>query len=315
MKPLQPPADSIATRALGQTAASTPDFPEWFLEARATAGGRYGRAAHDGCEIAYQAWGQAGSPPMVMLHGAGASSEWWEATAILLADGFHIVAPSFAGVGRSQWREAYSIEQCVAEALACAKAEGALGPGKRPVCVAHSFGSEAGVRLAIDPDEAISQLILVDGLMGLYGSPASSFRIRDRQFYPSLDDAAGRFSTVPRDDFGPPFLRAHVARQSLEQVSLPTGGAAWAWRADPNVMARLACEPIFERIGDAHCPIDFVYGGLSSMNSAELRLRQAHAVKGDAVFLGIDDAGHHILLDRPQELAEAIRRLSDFRRS
>jgi pimeloyl-ACP methyl ester carboxylesterase len=78
-------------------------------------------------------------------------------------------------------------------------------------------------------------------------------------------------------------------------------------------MAKLTCEPIFARIGEARCPIDFVYGGLSSMNSAQLRARQALALNRKAVFLGIDDAGHHILLDRPRELADAIRQLVALR--
>jgi len=292
-----------------------PDFPEWFIEARALAGGRYGSIELDGCTIAYQTWGKAGSEPMLMLHGAGASSEWWEATAILLADRFHIVAPSFAGVGRSQWREAYKIEQCVAEAMACARAEGVLGVDVRPICVAHSFGSEVGVRFAIDPDEVISQLVMVDSLIGLYGSSGASFPLRERQFYASASDAVQRYATVPRDDFGPPFLRAHVARQSLESVTLPSGDAAWTWRADPNVMAKLAHETAFDRIGDSLCFVDFIFGGLSSMNSAELRQRQAEVVKRDAVFLGIDDAGHHIPLDRPAELADAIRKLVTLRQT
>lgn len=301
--------------AVAFSAQGHPDFPDWFLEARALANGRYGSVEHDGCKIAYQAWGNAGSPPLLMLHGAGASSEWWEATAILLATQFHIVAPSFAGVGRSQWRETYSIEQSVAEAMACATAEGAAGPNIRPACVAHSFGSEAGVRLAIDPGKVISQLIMVDTLIGLYSSQDSSFRLRERQFYPSSDDAVRRYSTLPRDDFGPAFLRDHVARQSLETVTLPSGDTVWAWRADPNVMTKLSCEMIFDRIGDALCPVDFIYGGLSSMNSAELRERQAQAVNRQAVFLGIEEAGHHIPLDRPKELAEAIRNLVDIRQS
>ena len=292
-----------------------PGLPDWFVEAASLANGRYGSIVHEGCTIAYQTWGKVGLPPILMLHGAGASSEWWEATGILLADQFHIVAPSFAGVGRSQWRETYSIEQCVGEATACARAESALGPGIRPICVAHSFGSEAGLRLAIDPEELISQLILVDSLMGLYGSPDSSFRIRARQFYPSLDDAVRRFSTVPRDDYGPAFLRARVAHQSLEAVTLPSGDTAWTWRADPNVMAKLSCEPVFGRIGAARCPIDFIYGGQSSMNSAELRERQTEAVNHQALFLGIEEAGHHIPLDRPRELAEAIRYLVEIRQS
>jgi pimeloyl-ACP methyl ester carboxylesterase len=300
----------VLTTSTQQSSRWDHEFPVWFADARACAGGQDHAIEHDGCRIAYQTWGSCGSPPILMMHGAGASSEWWEATAVLLADSFHLVAPSISGVGRSQWRESYRIEQSVAEVLACARAAGAVGAGVRPICVAHSFGSEAGLRLALDPARSISQLILVDSLMSLYGTHNSSFPLRGRQFYPSLEDAVGRYSTVPRDDFGPAFLRRHVARQSLEPVAAPGGETLWSWRADPNVMNKLTCEPIFNRLGEVLCPVDCIYGGRSSMNSAELRAKQAHALGDDTQFLGIAEAGHHIPLDRPLELAQAIRQLA-----
>lgn len=305
---------NAATSAVGESALrSTHALPDWFVTARDKAGGRYGSVMYDDCRIAYQTWGRAGQPALLLIHGAGASSEWWEATAILLADSFHIVAPSFAGCGRSQWRESYRMDQAVAEALACADAEFGSDNPTRPACVAHSFGSEAGVRLAIDPARPISQLVLVDSLMGLYESPDSSFPRRERLFYPSTEDAVRRFSTVPRDAFGPQSLRDHVALQSLEATTSPQGNSSWSWRADPNVMAGMDCPPVFDRIGDACCPIDIVYGGRSSMNSADLRASQVSRIMQHCELIGIDESGHHILLDRPIELSNAIRRLVGLR--
>lgn len=292
-------------------AADSEDFPDWFTIARSAASGRYGSVIHDDCRIAYQAWGEPGAQPLLMLHGAGASSEWWEPTAVLLANRFHIVAPSVSGVGRSQWRERYTVDQWVAEAMACAYAEGVAGPDTRPVCVAHSFGSESGARLAIDPARPISQLVLVDTLMGLYGSSDHNFPLRERQHYATPEDAIRRFSTVPRDDYSPPFLRPHVARQSLEQIG---ADGEWSWRADPNVMAKLAYEPALGRIGEAHCPIDFIYGGRSSMSTPEIRAGQSLRARKDSTFHDIVEAGHHIPLDRPQELAVMIAELIDMRR-
>ncbi len=283
------------------------DFPDWFADAWRRHPGRYGFVEHDGCAIAYQTWGAAGLPPMLMLHGAGASSEWWEATALLLAGSFQIVAPSFAGTGRSDWRETYSMEQSVTEALACARAE--FGDCARPICVAHSFGSEAGFRLAIDPARPIAQLVLVDSLIGLHGDGAGHFPKRQRIFYSSMEDAAARFATVPRDDFGPAFLREHVARQSLEQVVNQAGEPAWSWRADPTLMANMPYATVFGSIGEASCSVDFVYGGRSSMNSSQMRHRQAEVVPEGSRFHEIEKAGHHIPLDTPAQLAAAIEHL------
>jgi pimeloyl-ACP methyl ester carboxylesterase len=287
--------------------ASHTDFPDWFAEARLRHPGRYGFVDHEGCAIAYQTWGRPGLPPMLMLHGAGASSEWWEATALLLAERFHIVAPSFAGTGRSGWRETYSVAQSAQEGLACARAE--FGEDARPICVAHSFGSEAGFQLAIDPARPISHLVLVDTLTGLHGDAPRSFPRRERVFYPTMEDAAGRFTTVPRDDFGPKFLREHVAQQSVERVERQPGEYAWTWRADPNLMASLPYASVFGRIGEALCPVDFVWGGLSSMNSAQLLAKQAQTAPEGSRFHEIAEAGHHIPLDTPAQLASAVEHL------
>ncbi len=251
---------------------------------------------------------------MLLLHGAGASSEWWEPTAVLLADRFHIVAPNASGVGRSEWRDCYLIEQWVAEAMACARAEGILGPDIRPICVAHSFGSESGARLAVDPARPISHLIFVDTLMGLYGTPDGTFRPRERPHYSSPEDAIRRFSTVPRDDFAPAFLRPHVARQSLERIASDADGT-WSWRADPNVMGKLAYEPILRRLGEANCPLDFIYGGRSSMSTQEIRAGHVQNAPKGSAFHEIAEAGHHIPLDRPQELALLIRQITEARQN
>lgn len=302
---------AYSSDAVLPNAEDSGQFPAWFVEARAAADGRYGAIDHDGCQIAYQTWGKPGARPLLMLHGAGASSEWWEPTAVLLADRFHIVAPSASGVGRSQWRERYAVEQWVAEALACAQAEGIAAPDIQPVCVAHSFGSESGARLAIDPARPISQLILVDTLMGLYGSSDHSFPMRERQLYAAPEDAIQRFSTVPRDDFSPAFLRPHVARQTLEQIG---ADGDWSWRADPNVMSKLSYEAVLSRIGEAQCPIDFIYGGKSSMSTPEIRAGQSLRARADSTYQEIAEAGHHIPLDRPQELAAMIAGLIEARR-
>lgn len=284
------------------------EFPGWFTAARESSAAQCKTVECEGARIAYQTWGDPASRPVLLLHGAGASSEWWEATAILLASDYYLIAPSFAGCGRSQWRESYDIEQSVVEALACTQAENLHGPEARPICIAHSFGSETGARLAIEPAQPISQLILIDSLLGLYGSFEESLPARERQTYPTEDDAAGRYSTMPRDDFGPPFLRDHVARQSLEQVTTDSGDTLWTWRADPNLMINLKFEPILSSLGEARCPTDFLYGEKSSMNSPELRARQAHFARPDSKFVEIKEVGHHILLDRPRELANVIRK-------
>jgi pimeloyl-ACP methyl ester carboxylesterase len=286
-----------------------PAYPSWFWCLRRLANPRDKSVEVEGATISYLTWGKAGDPPVLLLHGGGASADWWEGTALYLTShGYFLVAPNFSGCGRSSWRDSYDLDQSAREAWACLVAEGAANGAHLPVCVAHSFGSEVGLRLALAEKPAIAQLILVDSLIGMHHATSDDPRRtpRARSFYPSRSDAIGRFSTIPRDNFGPAFLRYEVARKSLEKISGEDGSEQWSWLADPNVVNRMTLETRFNRVNELRRPIDFITGLRSSLATPEFKARQAELAPADAEFVPIAGAGHHILLDTPRELALAI---------
>jgi pimeloyl-ACP methyl ester carboxylesterase len=75
-------------------------------------------------DIEVLAWGERGLPGALLLHGFTAHADWWSFIAPLLAQGRRVVACSFSGMGRSDWRDGYTLELYAREAVAVAEASG-----------------------------------------------------------------------------------------------------------------------------------------------------------------------------------------------
>lgn len=295
-----------------------PRRPAWHIAAERRFPVRRRFIEVDHVQIEYLSWGQAEQPKMLLLHGAGANADWWHATAMLLADSFHIIAPSYSGCGNSGWRDLYGTELFVEEAAACLTATDFLTGNQRLVCVAHSFGSEVGLRLAATRSSVASQLILVDTVIGKrfsrdlppYAVSAGSAPQREQSFYDSVAEGIGRYHTVPRDAFGDPFYRYEVARKSLRRSIPPFEKGRWTWSADPNIAHKTAYSDGAILFPMLRCPVDFLFGSKSTIGGPEVRERQRELAGNDASFSPIEEAGHHIPLDQPQALAKAIRILA-----
>ncbi|HQV17691.1 MAG TPA: alpha/beta hydrolase, partial [Gordonia sp. (in: high G+C Gram-positive bacteria)] len=83
------------------SATSDPvDAPAWFTRALAHKP-EHGSTTVDGCEIHYRAWGEVGMPGILLVHGGGANSSWWDHVAPFGAGTHRIVALDMSGHGDS----------------------------------------------------------------------------------------------------------------------------------------------------------------------------------------------------------------------
>ncbi|HEX2796186.1 MAG TPA: alpha/beta fold hydrolase, partial [Immundisolibacter sp.] len=102
-----------------------PDAPDWFCEAVGTpANAHWVQVA--GCSIHYRRWGDSG-PPLLLVHGGGAHSHWWDFIAPWLAIDHCVAAMDLSGMGESGRREQYSLDDFAAEAIGVCEAAG-FGP-------------------------------------------------------------------------------------------------------------------------------------------------------------------------------------------
>ncbi|TQM11315.1 alpha/beta fold hydrolase [Pseudonocardia kunmingensis] len=282
---------------------SAEPVPSWFREALAVAA-EVGEVDVAGVPVRYRAWGTPGNGGIVLVHGGGAHSRWWDHIAPLLAApaGRRIIALDLTGHGDSGRRAEYSLSGWAEEAVVVGRAGGA---GPAPVLVGHSmggmvaltaarmFGAELGGAITVDtpvrdltPEEAAAR----------DGRAFGPLRI-----YRSREKAISHFRLVPAQAKELGYVVAHIAEHSVRPVE---GG--WAWKFDPQAFRRppLAAAELAEldcRVALFRAEHGLVPAAMSDMIVDRL---------GRAVpSVEIPTAAHHLMVDEPIALVTGLRAL------
>ncbi|MET0332662.1 MAG: alpha/beta hydrolase, partial [Rhizobacter sp.] len=217
-----------------------PEAPRWFEQALQREPQRSFTDVQ-GARIETLTWGDVGKPGLMLLHGNRAHADWWSFIAPFFADDFRVVAMSWSGMGGSDWRETYSIEQMSEEVGAVAAATG-LHEGKTgPVVVAHSFGGFPALRYSARAGKQVGGLVLVDCPVmtpemrkARRGRGPSNTEARPSRVYETLPAALARFRFAPPQVCKNLYIADHIARLSLKQAPLEGAeGTGWTWRFDP----------------------------------------------------------------------------------
>lgn len=276
--------------------------PDWFERALAQVP-ETGFVAVDGVDIEMLAWGRRGAPGLLLVHGYGAHAHWWAFIAPFLADRFRVASLSFSGMGRSGWRDAYPAALYAREILAVAEAAGLDLSGQPPALVGHSYGGAVAVTALAGNPGRFSRAVIVDsGLLSpkYRARQASGETMRPHRVYPDLDSALRRFRFLPEQGTDNLFIADYIARQSLKPVA---GG--WTWRFDPNLGTNRSMEDLAPLLARLDCPLGFIRGGDSTVLSPE-EFAAIRALQPNAQAREIEGAAHHVMVDRPLHLIEAL---------
>jgi pimeloyl-ACP methyl ester carboxylesterase len=308
-------------RPLGPAArrlAATLAYPLPELERETPASGpaeaRENCVTVNGLRLAVNAWGPEDGPAVVCLHGILDHGLVWEAVAApLAAGGYLFVAPDQRGHGRSGHAApgAYQVLNYVAD-LDALLAEVAA-PDRPVVLVGHSMGAAVAATFASLRPDRVGALVLIEGLMTAE-PPAEQFanlldaRLRyltstsTHPVLPDVEAAARRLVQAV------PSLSPGQASRMAPRVTRPCdGGVCWSW--DPALLTRadltydtLSITPDRYRalLNRISAPVTLVYGRADDQNLA--RMREALPVAAVQVVPG----GHHLHLDAPAAVAEAI---------
>jgi len=292
-----------------------PPAPAWFQHAIEMRPER-SLIEVEGCAIETLAWGDRGKPGLLFLHGAGAHADWWSFIAPFFEQDWRVCAISLSGNGRSGWRERYSIDLYVREALSCAKAAGLFEAAEKPVIVAHSFGSATGLTCARTAGERLKGLVVLDSgvwpVKEHWRGPA--LRTNANPVYPTLEAALARFRLTPLQPCPNPFLLDYIARESLTPAPLPDGAGeqGWTWRFDPFVWNKMDFTGRMdqtEELRAVRLPLAFIQGERSRLLSREVvEHTLANAPRGTP-WIAIPQAEHHLMLDQPLAVVAALRSL------
>jgi pimeloyl-ACP methyl ester carboxylesterase len=267
-----------------------------------------------GAVVRYLAWGRAGDPTLVLVHGGAAHARWWAPLAPLLAEhGLRVLALDLTGHGESDRRDVYSVTRWAEEVLAVAEDGGGSG---RPVVVGHSMGGFVTIATAALHGAELEGVVVIDAPVSrpdpetVEGVSGGMFRAP--KVYPDLDEGMRHFHLVPPQPCENGWLVSYVAQHSLREVA---GGVTWKF--DPGVFTRREGPnspsdygPLLER---AACRVAIVNGSDSAIVSQDTRaymaelLADSPAAAAGVPFVEVPEAQHHVLLDQPIALVTALR--------
>jgi pimeloyl-ACP methyl ester carboxylesterase len=253
----------------------------------------------DGCPIAWSARGDRDQPALVLVHGAGANSHWWDRTLEYLPHDQRLVALDLSGHGQSGHRSTYEPEVWTREieAVTAAATRGTAA------IVGHSSGGRISVVAAGHPASAVESLVLIDAPVRRPGLPpfSGSLRIRPRRLYHSREEVIAAFRLLPPQ---PVTDRATLGDLASKSIVEQAGG--WSFSSDPGILGVLSDAEVATALASVSCPVAVIRGALSTLvdNDSVAFVRETLGYAVPAI--DIPDAYHHPMLDAPLATAEAI---------
>lgn len=227
-----------------------------------------------------------GGPALILIHGAGGSHLHWPA-ALRRMPGATVYAIDLPGHGRSEGSGRERIEDYVAGIVRFMDAVEV----SRGVLVGHSMGGAIAQMTALTAPERVAGLVLVGTGARLRVAPALLDGI--------LQDARGALALITEWAWGPEADPAMVAR-----------GRQMMARVDPRVVWGdfAACDrfDIRERVGEIPAPTLVITGSEDRMTPARFGQWLAERIPG-ARFVLIEGAGHMVMLEKPDQVASAVR--------
>jgi pimeloyl-ACP methyl ester carboxylesterase len=249
--------------------------------------------------VSVRDWGGAGAP-VLLAHGMAAHGHWWDRVAPRWHGTLRAASLDFRGHGDSDWLESGDYRaEAWAEDIETARA--ALG-WERFVLVGHSMGARIALLYAARHPERLRGVVAIDFLAELRDDRPSRFaraRRRPQPVYPSRDAAAARFRLEPDGT-----MLSETDLRELGRRSVRASGEGWSWKFDWRALG-VALDPIWPLLERVPVPALVLRGALSTLMSPAEAERVARTLpRGRAAE--IPAAHHHVPLDAPKALADAI---------
>jgi len=267
----------------------------------------------------YVDWGNAGKPPLLLLHGGRDHCRNWDWTAAALRSDWHIIAPDLRGHGDSQWSPdgnytpagyIYDLAQLIHQQR--------LAP---VTIIGHSLGGNIALRYAGIYPDTVARLVAIEGLgpppriLADRGAKPIAERMDDwiseqrglagrmPRRYASIEDA---FRRMQEEN---PHLSAEQARHLTAQGVNQNEDGTYSWKFDNYVRAWPPYDMSGRDIKDLWSRIDsptlLLYGKESQSGNPTEDGRAAPF--RDATVVGIDKAGHWLHHDRLDEFLRIVR--------
>jgi len=284
--------------------------PDWFKEALSISKEEKSITV-EGKSIHYQHWGDENKPGLVLVHGSGSHSHWWDFIAPLLLEDFQVSALDLSGMGDSERREDYSAELYGKEILAVAEDSDFFEDGNEPIICGHSMGGFMSATAGYISEKPIRGVIMVDSPIRPptydYSSHVRSGPIRRIKTYPTKESILDRFRLTPEQECDNEFLVNYIAEWSIKEVE-----NGFQWKFDDTIFDKLGVSHMGRNIAfDLKCNLGIIYGTESLMMTEEILSFIKENVSQDTPIIPIHQAAHHVPLDQPQQLVKSIKLITE----
>jgi pimeloyl-ACP methyl ester carboxylesterase len=252
----------------------------------------------------YLEWNPDASRTIVLLHGNSANAWWWEPLARAMAPEYRLLALDQRGHGDSEWARpvAYSPTDYAND---IARFVQHIAPNaEKPVVVGHSMGGLNVLAFARRHPESVRGAMAIDVAV-------TSSRGRDRYLrrlkglptvtYPDLATAKARFRLMPNEGGIPDEVRLEIAEKSLAR----TDDGRWTLKFDRESFLGGDGLEVLETIKEITIPTMLVRADHSRIMTAE-GAEHARSSNPQTRLVTIADAHHHVILEKPEEVARVI---------
>jgi len=229
---------------------------------------------------------EVGATSLVLVHGAGGSRLHWPAELRRLPEAT-VYTLDLPGHGRSEGPGCDTIDGYAQVVTAFLNAVDT----RQAIIVGHSMGSAIAQTLALEVANRVAGLVLLGAGARLRVAPAILEGIRD-DFQTSVE-LITRFAWSP----GAPPALTELGRQALLETS-------------PDVLAGdfIACDrfDVMKRLGEIKAPTLVIAGSADQLTPVKYARFLVEHIP-DARLAVIEGAGHMMMLERPAEVANAVR--------
>lgn len=278
--------------------------PAWFTDAIAQKPESH-HVTVDGWRGHYCLWGEPSKPGMVLIHGHAAHTHWWDFIAPSFLDHYQVAAVDLWGMGESDWLDEYSMDMQGALIGAVVDDAGFSDRAAPPVVIGHSFGGFCALQNACVRGDQLAGTIVIDSPVRPphmeQGPPPRDLIIRQ---YQSVEQAVSRFRLMPPQKCENTYIVDYIAQNSVAE--LREGGVSWKF--DPTIFARR--ERLWnptDLLKNAKGPLVLMRGANSALVDEETSDYMVGVREHKTPMMTIPDAYHHVPLDQPLAMIEAIK--------
>src|SRR5208282_2863518 len=262
------------------------------------------RFSHSSPRIHFLEWNPEASRTVILLHGNSANAWWWQWVADALPEDLRLLALDQRGHGDSEWVKppAYKPYDYAADLANFIREE---VRDRHPVVVGHSMGGVVTLAFASRYAELARGVIVIDtAVVSTRGRDRFLHRLKalPTVVYPDLVTAKARFRLMPNEGEIHQDRVLAIAEKSL----MPAESGGYTLKFDRESFFGGDGLNVMETIRDLRLPTLLVRAAKSRIMTQESS-EAAAASNPHTRLVVIAGAHHHLILEKPRELARVIR--------